>query len=62
MHRYSVVKSIDGKFGSVDDSGTWNGIVGMLIRKEVDVALTDYYVSQERNEVVDFSYSIMQSV
>ena len=35
----------DNRWGSVSEDGSWNGMVGGLLEKSVDIALTSLYVS-----------------
>ena len=41
-------------------NGTWNGMVGMLERKESDLAVTDLTVTRDRASAVDFLPSLME--
>ena len=36
---YNLVRSHDGKWGVGDENGDWNGMLGMLHRNEVDMAI-----------------------
>ncbi|XP_023343165.1 glutamate receptor 1 isoform X2 [Eurytemora carolleeae] len=64
---YKPVPSIDGFFGSKVPGGVkyegktslYNGLVGMLERGEVDVAVADLFVTLDRNQVADFGGSIL---
>jgi len=48
-----MVPAEDMKFGSLNETnGKWNGIIGMLQRKEVDFSLMDLTVLPERSQVV----------
>ena len=49
------IPSVDGRFGSLNSDGTWNGMVGMLQRNEADIIMTLLTVSEDRKRVVDFS-------
>ncbi len=50
---YTMVPAEDMKFGSLNETnGKWNGIIGMLQRKEVDFSLMDLTVLPERSQVV----------
>jgi hypothetical protein len=31
--RYSVVRPPDGKWGGQDENGTWDGMIGMIVRQ-----------------------------
>ena len=50
-----MVESIDGGWGSVNDEGTWTGMIGMILRNEIDVAISDFYVTEARSRVVTYS-------
>jgi len=50
---YTMVPSKEMKIGSLNETnGKWNGIIGMLQRKEVDFSLMDLTVLPERSQVV----------
>ncbi len=58
---YELENSIDGQWGVVKPDGvTWTGMVGMLMRKDVDIAATDFTITKERSEVIDFAEPIVQ--
>ena len=48
---WSIEQSKDGLFGSTAEDGTWNGIIGELIRGELDLSLADLSVTSERAQV-----------
>ncbi|KDR12770.1 hypothetical protein L798_13018, partial [Zootermopsis nevadensis] len=50
-------KSIDGGTGS-EKNGTWDGMVGMLVRDEAEVGASSFLMTVKRMEVVDYTYSI----
>lgn len=52
--------SVDGAWGSLND-GVWNGMIGMIDRGEVDVAVSDFTVTTERFQVADFTLSFLDS-
>ena len=52
---YSMVYSVDGSWGSLNDDGSWNGVVGMMERDEVDVGVTSLFATRQRKNAVDFS-------
>ena len=41
----------DGLFGATLEDGTWNGIIGELIKGELDLSLADLSVTSERAKV-----------
>ena len=44
----SIVFVESDSFGHLDDQGNWNGLVGMLKNKEIDISLASLIVSYER--------------
>jgi len=48
---WSLDPSKDGLFGATKEDGTWNGIIGELIRGELDISLADLSVTSERARV-----------
>ncbi|XP_050727809.1 uncharacterized protein LOC127004290, partial [Eriocheir sinensis] len=46
--------------GSRDDTGAWNGVIGVIVRDEADIGAVDFMPNHQRLEVVDFSVSIGQ--
>ena len=44
FYRYTIVESIDGQYG-VDET---NGMIGMLARGEIDIAIADFNPSATR--------------
>nr|XP_034839667.1 glutamate receptor 1-like [Maniola hyperantus] len=47
----------DGKYGSenAEEISGWDGLVGELLRQEVDLVVAPLIVNRERQEVIDFS-------
>ena len=54
----SLSTAIDDTFGVESNNGTWNGMVGMLIRDETDVVLAALTETARRYEVIDFTIPI----
>ena len=50
--------SIDGGWGSRNEDGSWNGMVGMIVRGESEIAVSDFFITDERNNFVDFSIAL----
>ena len=42
-------------------NGAWNGMIGMLEKDEVDIAVTDLIVTKDRSSVVNFLQSLMEN-
>lgn len=55
---FTFVQPEDGKWGSIDQSGEWNGMMGMIQRKEVDFAIGPFGMNPERARACDFSVPI----
>lgn len=54
---FELVPSIDGETGRHLPNGNWTGLMGMVLRGEVDLA-TCMSATTYRNQVVDFSYPL----
>lgn len=52
---YVIQEVEDKKFGNMDESGEWNGIVRKLIDKQADIGLGSMSVMAERETVIDFT-------
>merc|ERR550519_2459549 len=59
---YSLVESQDDRYGVEQSSGLgWTGLVGMLLRNEIDVIAADLTITASRLSVMDFSKPFMSS-
>ncbi|XP_042860607.1 probable glutamate receptor [Penaeus japonicus] len=58
---YSVVLG-DGYWGAPDANGTWNGMIGMLLKEQADFGLGPFGMTHARSEVVDFTMPIFREV
>ncbi|XP_076113502.1 glutamate receptor U1-like [Mytilus galloprovincialis] len=52
---YDLIGPPDGNWGAEIGNGTWNGMVGQLQRKEVDMVATAFTVLSQREVVMDFT-------
>ncbi|XP_047738826.1 glutamate receptor-like [Hyalella azteca] len=52
---FKLVRSVDGYWGSPVGNGSFNGMVGQVLRGEVDMALGPFIQTHERQQVADFS-------
>ena len=57
---YTLIKPLDGQWGSIQPDGTWSGMVNLLANQEIDIATTDFTVTQERSDVMTFASPITQ--
>lgn len=48
------MSSIDGQWGAMDINGTWNGLIGMLVRGQADMAAAGLSQTIERTKVTTF--------
>nr|XP_045604121.1 probable glutamate receptor [Procambarus clarkii] len=55
---YRSVRPSDGVFGTKLDNGSWSGLMGMVLREEVDLAVGPFIISADRADVVDFTETV----
>ncbi|GFR17070.1 glutamate receptor ionotropic, delta-1 [Trichonephila clavata] len=53
--KYILMSPHDGEFGTLHGNESWSGLIGMVQRKEVDIALNLLSITEDRVKVVDFS-------
>ena len=59
---YSLLESRDDRYGVEQRAGgDWTGLVGMLLRREIDVIAADLTITASRLAVMDFSKPFMSS-
>ena len=59
---YRLVESEDDRYGVEQSAGGgWTGLVGMLLRNEIDVIAADLTITASRLAVMDFSKPFMSS-
>ena len=51
--------SVDGSWGSQQADGTYGGMIGMILRGEVDMAVSDFLMTEHRYSVIDFSTGLV---
>ncbi|XP_076820266.1 glutamate receptor 2-like isoform X3 [Clavelina lepadiformis] len=57
---YEIKLVTDGKFGGINvTSGSWNGMIGEVVRGEVDMAVASITVTQDRSDAVTFLPSFL---
>jgi len=59
-HRSVFRNSIDGGTGS-QKNGTWNGMIGMLVRGQAEVGVSSFLITAKRMEVVDYTHSLAEA-
>ena len=55
-----MIPSVDLRWGAVTENGSWNGMIGMVERGEVEVAISSFYMTPSRKEVVDFTVPLLK--
>ncbi|XP_054163278.1 glutamate receptor ionotropic, kainate 2-like [Oppia nitens] len=58
-YEFRLVK--DKGYGRPDANGTWNGMIGELIRGEADIAVADLTITSKREAAVDFTHPFMNT-
>ncbi|XP_042241220.1 glutamate receptor ionotropic, kainate 1-like [Homarus americanus] len=56
--RFRIVRPPDGLWGVELPNGSWNGMLGMIQRQEVDMALGPFAISYPRTKVAEFPAAI----
>ena len=57
---YTAIKPPDGAWGAIQPDGSWNGMVNMLSKQEVDLGITPFTITQDRSTVATFSTPLFQ--
>ena len=57
--KYEIRLCKDGKYGAQGPDGSWNGMIGELLRNEADLAIVDLTITRKREQVVDFTLPFM---
>ncbi|XP_076467661.1 glutamate receptor-like [Babylonia areolata] len=56
-YHFRLVK--DRQYGSAQGDGTWNGIIGELIKHDADIAFAPLTITSDREKVLDFTKPFM---
>ena len=48
---FTTTNVFDDRFGVKRDSGTWNGIIGKLVDRNIDLIAAELSITPEREEV-----------
>ncbi|XP_051914245.1 probable glutamate receptor [Hippocampus zosterae] len=59
--RYKVQLVKDNRYGVMDSSGNWNGMIGEVIRGEADLAVAPLTLTAIREQYVDMTTPFMQT-
>ncbi|KAG9482257.1 hypothetical protein GDO78_011118 [Eleutherodactylus coqui] len=58
---YTIYVVKDGRYGTKDQNGVWNGMVGEVIRKEADLAVAPLTITAVRENVISFTKPFLQT-
>ncbi|VDM27653.1 unnamed protein product, partial [Toxocara canis] len=56
---FTIIEVSDGTYGIEDESGRWNGLIGVLQRHEADLSVSAVTITYSRAEVIDFTLPFM---
>ncbi|GLD45579.1 probable glutamate receptor [Lates japonicus] len=59
--KYKLHLVKDNRYGSMDSSGNWNGMIGEIIRGEADLAVASLTLTAVREQFVDMTTPFMQT-
>ncbi|XP_069675203.1 probable glutamate receptor [Periplaneta americana] len=54
----NITPPVDMAWGSINNNGDWNGMVALLQKHQVDVAINAFMMTSERSDVMDFTTPI----
>uniref|UniRef100_A0A4W3GFG5 Glutamate receptor n=1 Tax=Callorhinchus milii TaxID=7868 RepID=A0A4W3GFG5_CALMI len=57
--KYQIYQVPDRQYGKIQRNGKWNGMIGELINKRADLAVSALTITPERENVVDFTGRFM---
>ena len=57
-----LIDSIDGKWGALGNDGKWNGLMGMVIKDQADIAGAALSVTEARREAVTFGRAFSKQI
>ena len=60
-YRSEYFVTVDGSAGAKLKNGSWSGIVGMLVRGEIEVASMNLVMTPERQSIVDFTFPLFDT-
>ncbi|GFR02068.1 lig_chan-Glu_bd domain-containing protein [Trichonephila clavata] len=52
---FEIVESPNGQYGSNNNNGTWDGVIGLVQSGKADMGFEALSISEERLKVIDFS-------
>ena len=61
VSRSTYCQSEESAYGTIGEDGNWTGVMGMILRKETDLAIQSMTVTTERSQFVDFTMPLLRS-
>lgn len=58
---YEIITPRDGEYGRQLPDGNWTEMVGMLLQQEADIAVHELAITEERSNIIYFSYPYVVS-
>ncbi|XP_041357983.1 glutamate receptor-like isoform X2 [Gigantopelta aegis] len=58
-YEYHLRMVWDSEYGKTNKDGTWNGMIGELIRHDADIAVAPLTITSDREKVLDFTKPFM---
>lgn len=59
--KINYILSKDNSIGKLLPNGTWTGLIGMLTKNELDVAVSDFTITAQRVPYIDFSLPLLST-
>ncbi|XP_059379458.1 glutamate receptor U1-like [Carassius carassius] len=59
--KYDIKLVKDSRYGTTDDSGNWNSMIGEVVRGEADIAVAPLTLIAKRETAVDMTKAFMQT-
>lgn len=53
------IKSVDNSSGARRKNGSWSGVIGMMIKGEVQASNIPFVMTPDRESAVDFTFPLM---
>lgn len=57
-YRSDYSKAVDNFSGARQKNGSWNGIIGMMVKGEVQISNVPFVMTSQRQSVMDFTFPL----